>query len=699
MTAKPQWLFSVDTLFVVLLLLALAFNLVPIWASRWLPMGDVGAHIELMDIVARSDDPETLYGETYTVSGLWGPNSLTHKVGWLLRPLVDVGLSAKLLISWYIVGLPLAMLAMCLAFRRSRWLVFFAFPMSFNALFNMGLLDFLVSLPLLFFAVALSRAMAERGGWIRGIGLALLLNLLYFAHIIAFLIGLGICLFILVFWCRGLKGLVRLIPLVLALPLPGAWIANKFVSRAATEAGRRMGGFGQEGLGSVFQRWDDLLGQVHAYGMRFFRDNTEERIVLALLLVWFALMALAQRGRATEVQDAALTTRLGRVRAYTLEIITLACITAYFFLPSDITEVEVITQRVVMIAFLLLAIWPRIDLEGWAARGVVAVLTGVALLFPWQVNAKFREFERTYLSELPGAIAGLPDRTRLSYVQWEHVNDITYMGPLWHIPKAIHSLANGGITDDSFAIRPTCPIQYREGMTPPRLHGDFWRSPHLTQFDYVLLRSSREPTGALSRSNLQLIFHQDPWWLFEVSQSRQDRAVQQVLVAGGSGGRQAAWLCPDGTAMRGFTGQAGRYLTNLVPACTPLQGEAQDSQDARERGVTRARDRRQELEGPQFGSSVQGQERFRAHCPSGEVMVGVHGRAGSVIDALGITCAPLSQLTQGAETVDLHRLETQGGDGGQPFDLVCPPGTAAIGFSGRSGDSIDAAGVACGAVR
>ena len=70
--------------FWTLFLTAVAFDLHAVWSVGWLPMGDVGGWIELMDVMARYDDPNTVYSELFRLPTRPEPNSLLVYFGGLL---------------------------------------------------------------------------------------------------------------------------------------------------------------------------------------------------------------------------------------------------------------------------------------------------------------------------------------------------------------------------------------------------------------------------------------------------------------------------------------------------------------------------------------------------------------------------------------------------------------------------------------
>ena len=72
-------------------------------------------------------------------------------------------------------------------------------------------------------------------------------------------------------------------------------------------------------------------------------------------------------------------------------------------------------------------------------------------------------------------------------------------------------------------------------------------------------------------------------------------------------------------------------------------------------------------------------------CSGGQVMTGFGGRAGAIIDRIGIRCAPLvNGVPNTASTTDGANL---GGMGGSDFgDFTCPTGTWVTGVSGDNGN-------------
>jgi len=645
--------------FWTVLLSLCALQLLPIWAVRWLPMGDLGGHLELMDIMARHGDPATLFAQTYHLPTGLQPNTVAL---WLAHWLPGLGalVVAKLLMSLYVLGLPAALAALAKAFNRSPWLALLALPLTWNALVNVGFLNYFIALPLLLATIALAVQLGRHGGRWRLAGLTACLALLFFCHVLAHLIALGMAAFTLAWFLPSWRKTWRLLAIVPALPLAGFWATRKFIALESTETGRTFAQAGG-GLDLAFLPKSALVEQMPTWGMRFFRDGSDDKAFLALVVIWLIWLAVGVWQRRRE-NTRKLTWRTSALlyQHWGLEVLTLCSLAAYFVLPTHMSEMDVITERVVVQILLLLAAWPKIRFVGraaWLLVPAIVLSAGYSLV----VLVHFQQFEREDLDGLPAALEQLPPRTKLAYLLWHHENSVTYMGPLWHLPRAIFVLHTGGLTDDSFAVRPYTPVQYRQGRTPVQLSGDFTHELKLFDYDYVLIRSQSAPAAALASPNLHQRWHRGEWWLFNVQRGR--RQALHGWSHGGNGGTERFWDCPKGEALTGLTVQTdGSLIRGMAGHC---QGH-------------RA--------GPRFGLG-EGATHVLA-CAPGHHVVGLLGRSGAAIDAVGLLCAG----TDG----QVSRIDPVGGAGGLPFERRCETGEVAVGIQGRFGAWADAVGLVCG---
>lgn len=75
-------------------------------------------------------------------------------------------------------------------------------------------------------------------------------------------------------------------------------------------------------------------------------------------------------------------------------------------------------------------------------------------------------------------------------------------------------------------------------------------------------------------------------------------------------------------------------------------------------------------------------------CPAGYRVTGLHGRAGTYIDALGIVCKDESQG-------QAWRSSAAGGTGGVAFELSCPAGQFATDLAGHAGTYLNQLSLGC----
>lgn len=145
-----------------------------------------------------------------------------------------------------------------------------------------------------------------------------------------------------------------------------------------------------------------------------------------------------------------------------------------------------------------------------------------------------------------------------------------------------------------------------------------------------------------------------------------------VVVAGGKGGEPYRWQCPAGTVLGALSGtvHGDDGVSSITPACVASKAGA--------RGST----------GPEFGQHVS--STFDSSCAAGERVVGIHGSRTHLVHEVGLLCAS-SEAGSAAK-----RAPSGGIGGGTPFEARCPEPLVAIGVTGRAGDRIDAVGVVCG---
>jgi hypothetical protein len=150
---------------------------------------------------------------------------------------------------------------------------------------------------------------------------------------------------------------------------------------------------------------------------------------------------------------------------------------------------------------------------------------------------------------------------------------------------------------------------------------------------------------------------------------------------GGSGGETFSLACPQpGMVVVGISGTSGTYVDNLVLRCARLQPDGTPGQSTID------------MASGQAGGG--GGSYFQLFCGPKEVAVGISGRAGDLLDAISLYCAPLASWV-GASNPSTNPTDIRGGGGGVQFQERCPNGYALAAMTGRSHDYIDAVAPVC----
>ncbi len=176
----------------ILLIVLIGFHLVPIWSVRYLPTQDGPAHVEnariLHDLLFGSSHSA---GRFYTINHRPVPNLLGHVLMAAIMTAVSPVAAEKLLISLFIVGLPLSVRYAARAIHRDGgWVAVLSLPFIYGLPLHKGLYNFLLSWPLMFMMIGFWLRRRQTMNWRGMLGLAALALLTYFSHLISLAMAL-----------------------------------------------------------------------------------------------------------------------------------------------------------------------------------------------------------------------------------------------------------------------------------------------------------------------------------------------------------------------------------------------------------------------------------------------------------------------------------------------------------------------------
>src|SRR5450432_953642 len=114
--------------------LLIALHLVPVWTTKYFPTQDGPSHLHNADLILRYDDPAMTVFRQYCVLDLRPlPNFMGHAALSSLLAIVSPLLAEKILLSGYILLLPLSIFYAMRSLKKSAgWLAVLAFPFIYS---------------------------------------------------------------------------------------------------------------------------------------------------------------------------------------------------------------------------------------------------------------------------------------------------------------------------------------------------------------------------------------------------------------------------------------------------------------------------------------------------------------------------------------------------------------------------------------
>ncbi len=178
--------------------------LVPIWAFQYIPTQDGPSHLNNAQILSQFTNPAYNFQKIYDLRLEPFPNWLSHAGLAALIRIFPPLTAEKILLSLYVAGFPLAFIYFMGAVdpaKKPLGLLSFAF--IYNYLFMMGFENFVFSIPLAFWALGYFWKRRTRLTFGQALVLNLLLLLVYFGHMITYLVVLGSIAFVAVIHFAG----------------------------------------------------------------------------------------------------------------------------------------------------------------------------------------------------------------------------------------------------------------------------------------------------------------------------------------------------------------------------------------------------------------------------------------------------------------------------------------------------------------
>jgi len=478
----------------LVLFAVLAEVLFIIWFFPYLPMVDLPGHIFGANVLAHHGDANSTYDQFFTAKLPWNPYSSYFWFAVALDPILGILNATRLYLS-------LALILMILAYGawlreaapQSQVQMLPATFLLFGLFFYIGLVNYLFSVPFMFFSFALHLRLTKTKdpSWMIDAGLALALLLTYFSHVVTFAITalvIGVQQLTVSRWRRSIRVLLSMAPSFLVMMIwlrTGLYDSVSDVSVAWDPLLERLQYFLLP-----FNLWIDTLERVWTY---------EPRTVIPWVL--FVVIVLIA-GRQTSRGGLA-------ARAWVAALLVLSTL----FFPSTLSNSSGALRLSYPAAFALLALVPTAWNEHqWLRRTVFAL----CIVHPLLLMPKLSAFQ-TEMAALKGAIEATPrgQVVQMVVTNMHSANFHTY--PFLHA-DAWYAYSRGGTSPYLFSRIPHFPV-HNTRVFVPNSPGEwnmaaFRYAEHQQGTDYFLVRTDRADILEDLQKHVPLLAQSADWMVF-----------------------------------------------------------------------------------------------------------------------------------------------------------------------------------------
>ena len=344
-------------------------------SAEYLPIQDWPQHLAAVRVLHDYHTPGLRFDHFFELTPFATQYLSVYYLAHWLAYVVGVPLALKLVLSAALVALPLSVWDLLRELRRPTEYALLAFPFVYNAHVQLGFINFVAAVPLLYFGITRTLAFRERGSKRDAAALAAIAALCFLTHVVPYVLLLGSVLALMA--TRSYRDwLRRFAPVVPSLLLAMAWSIT-------SRAGKVL--FSGPGLlsaprPSFDQAWSELpmwLNEVSRTGV----DRW-------LLCVWCLLVLGA-------VGVSVLYPTSGGASVRRLLWLPPVCALLYFVLPQGYDFIWPINARFALLA--LLSVVPLLPNPHRKARLALTVLGSLLAVASWRnVDAALRSASGEY---------------------------------------------------------------------------------------------------------------------------------------------------------------------------------------------------------------------------------------------------------------------------------------------------------------
>jgi hypothetical protein len=489
---------STDRLWRWALRVSAALTIVPLYCARHLPFCDLPEHLAAIATLRHWWDPAWRSQEYFTLAIAKTQYLLYYVVAALLSvPFGSAERANLFLLTLVGLGFPYALRELLRALERDERLAIIGCPLFWNRALAEGLVNYVASIPLVVWGLALAVRQARAPTRRRGIGLAVLSVAVFYLHLSSFLllmVGAAAITWLLPAPAPEERTARALLARVPRVPLRMPWVAPVAVLSVAflltstvTHPDKSQGS--HAGLVKFAPKRvlvEELFGWMHDIWFSLGDDA-------AAVALWIAFAVLVVR------RPSKTATQAERWMHVTGAVLFAVACAFYFFMPSQVGFAFLLDVRLAPFVGLLAPLWlPR--RRDARTNVALAAMTAASLFLSIHCAWQMRGFEREEASHFDDVIRNLPRGKKLLMLVFSRQSERAIITPFVHF-GAYYRARYGGIASFSFTELPHWPIHYRPEVAPPKKRIVFWdwnpclfRNSHDgPYYDFVLTRGEVDP--------------------------------------------------------------------------------------------------------------------------------------------------------------------------------------------------------------
>lgn len=467
-------------------------SVVPLWCARFLPFSDMPEQVAVIATLRHYWDASWNVRGEYVVALGQSQYLLYHVVAALLSVVTDSAeLANRILLTLTGLAFPCALRSLLRAFGRDPRLALFGVPAFWSRPLTMGFVPYVVSVPVVLWALALAVRQAESPTRRRAIGLCAVSVALFYLHAnayVLFLLG--------AFGVLGGHAIQRIWRMELgarkaralaetrALLRMSVWVLPSAICATAwTLRGAIAPQLEEHQVLYVPLRY--LLAEFPRWSHDIWRSHWDEGCAI---VVWTAFaVLLVQRGA-----------RQQRGRAWIAAIPFACAVLTYLALPYSVGVGVMLNVRVAVFVAVLAPL--LLDtVRGTRATVPLLAVACANLVLAGDAAYEVHRVETDELGDVDRLLLRMEPDTRVVTLPFHLSSHHTHWAP-WTFFGSYARSRHGGIAGFSFSEISHWPIHYREEIAPPK-KSVFWTFDACRfrnevdgrYYDYVLARGDVDP--------------------------------------------------------------------------------------------------------------------------------------------------------------------------------------------------------------